>query len=332
MSENNIISTTLKSENNNFPSKKQRLDNILSFPSLMGFGTFMVENPEVIINALKTGYRHLDLAENYKNLANVKSALEKAFSSVQDGGLGLSRDIIWLTMKVAKLNDTTDHVDSLLNAVGTIYFDLLLYHYPFEIFDTENDAEHSWRLFCDLPTSKVRQIGVSNFYVPHMLRLLDICHLKSLRKPFANEILINPYTFGGDVDIIQLCKENEVLLMAYSPLGFYYSSILLEDERIVSFSEKFDITPAQIILTWLMSKNICVIPKTNDPIRQSENYQSLEILGQIDVDFKEEIRISLDSCKNDDEFFMINTALNSKTHGCSLLWKVDNHAIPPYNG
>jgi hypothetical protein len=55
MSENNIISTTLKSENNNFPSKKQRLDNILSFPSLMGFGTFMVENPEVIINALKTG-------------------------------------------------------------------------------------------------------------------------------------------------------------------------------------------------------------------------------------------------------------------------------------
>ena len=62
--------------------------------------------------ALKTGYRHLDLAENYKNLANVKSALKKAFSSVQDGGLGLSRDIIWLTMKVAKLNDTTDHVDS----------------------------------------------------------------------------------------------------------------------------------------------------------------------------------------------------------------------------
>ena len=81
-----------------------------------------------------------------------------------------------------------------------------------------------------------------------------------------------------------------------------------------------------------MSKNICVIPKTNDPSRQSENYQSLEILGQIDVDFKEEIRISLDSCKNDDEFFMIDTALNSKTHGCSLLWKVDNHAMPPYNG
>jgi hypothetical protein len=49
MSENNIISTTLKSENNNFPSKKQRLDNILSFPSLMGFGTFMVETRRLLL-------------------------------------------------------------------------------------------------------------------------------------------------------------------------------------------------------------------------------------------------------------------------------------------
>ena len=53
-----------------------------------------------------------------------------------------------------------------------------------------------------------------------------------------------------------------------------YSRVLLEDERLVSFSEKFDITPAQIILTWLTSKNVCVLPKTNDPIRQVENYQS----------------------------------------------------------
>ena len=74
----------------------------------------------------------------------------------------------------------------------------------------------------------------------------------------------------------------------------YYSRVLLEDERIVSFSEKFDITPAQIIVTWLTSKNVCVIPKTNDPIRQVENYQS-------------------------------------KTHGGSLLWKIDNHAMLPIN-
>ena len=72
--------------------KKQKLidvnmqDNILS---LMGFGTFMVENPEVIINALKTGYHHLDLAEkNYSNSPMIKTTLVNAFCY---GGLGLSR-------------------------------------------------------------------------------------------------------------------------------------------------------------------------------------------------------------------------------------------------
>ena len=78
----------------------------------------MVENPEVIINALKTGYRHLDLAENNSNSSMIKTALKKAFRFVQDGGLGLSRE---LTMKVAKLNNTTDNVDNLLNAVVTGY-------------------------------------------------------------------------------------------------------------------------------------------------------------------------------------------------------------------
>ena len=78
--------------------------------------------------------------------------------------------------------------------------------------------------------------------------------------------------------------------MKPSSVWLYYSRVLLEDERLVSFSEKFDITPAQIILTWITSKNVCVIPKTNDPIQQVENYQS-------------------------------------KTHGGSFLWKVDNHAM-----
>jgi diketogulonate reductase-like aldo/keto reductase len=76
-------------------------------------------------------------------LPMIKSALEKAFRSVQDGGLGLFRECLWSTSKVAKLNKNTLHVDNLLsNAFGTGYFDLLLYHYPLmKIFDTVNDAK-----------------------------------------------------------------------------------------------------------------------------------------------------------------------------------------------
>jgi hypothetical protein len=60
----------------------------------------------------------------------IKTALKKAFRFVQDGGLGLSRECLWLTMKVAKLNNTTDNVDNLLI---TGYFDLMIYPYPLEI-------------------------------------------------------------------------------------------------------------------------------------------------------------------------------------------------------
>ena len=54
-------------ENNNFLMKKQKLsDDQIDNPSLMGFETFKVDNSKVIINALRIGYRHLDLAENNK--------------------------------------------------------------------------------------------------------------------------------------------------------------------------------------------------------------------------------------------------------------------------
>ena len=83
-----------KSANDNLLTKKQKLidasmqDNILYYPSLMGFiWNFYGWKP---CNALKTGYRHLDFAENNSNSSMIKTALEKPFRFVQDGGLGLS--------------------------------------------------------------------------------------------------------------------------------------------------------------------------------------------------------------------------------------------------
>ena len=319
---NTYLFNEIMNDNIYFPQKKQKLNDAnllstLSYPSLMGFGTCNVYDPAVIENAFKIGYRHFDLAESYNNLAMVKTALDIATSPFSKGGFGLSRSDIWLTMKVAKLNGD-HHVDDLLIAVGTSYFDLLLYHKPFDHFGTEEETETSWRIICEQPTNKVKHVGVSNFYSPHLSRLLRICTSKGLQIPFANEILINPYTYGNDQDVIQLCKENNIFLIAYSPLGFYYSMILLADKEIVSASNKFGITPAQLVLTWLMSKNISVIPKSDDEFRQAENYKSLAILDQIGF-FIDEITKSLDNLTNDDEFYTFDPALSSKAHGQSLL-------------
>ena len=93
---------------------------------------------------------------------------------------------------------------------------------------------------------------MSNVYVPHLLRLLDnICDSKRLRKPFANEILINPYTYGKDEDIIQLCQEKDILLMAYSAVAFNYVRMLLAgDEKLRSNKENFNMTSAHVILSF----------------------------------------------------------------------------------
>ena len=74
-------------------------DNLERIP-LMGFGTYEVKSPQVIYNALSVGYRHLDLAENYDNLHHIKQALSQALAPLTEGGLGIERKAIWITMKV----------------------------------------------------------------------------------------------------------------------------------------------------------------------------------------------------------------------------------------
>ncbi len=98
------------------------LNNLGRIP-LIGFGTYAVETPQVIYNALSVGYRHLDLAENYNNLQHVKQALSQALAPLTEGGLGIERKDIWITMKVSV--QSINKIDVLLLAeVGIDYFDL----------------------------------------------------------------------------------------------------------------------------------------------------------------------------------------------------------------
>ena len=81
--------------------KKQCLsiDNYCQRIPLMGFGTYDIKEPNVLTNALKVGYRHFDLAQSYFNSEYVKAALTTALRPVEEGGLGIQRKELWLTMK-----------------------------------------------------------------------------------------------------------------------------------------------------------------------------------------------------------------------------------------
>ena len=247
---------------------------------LIGFGTYAVKTPQVIYNALSVGYRHLDLAENYNNLKHVKQALSQALAPLTEGGLGIERKDIWITMKIPV--QSIDNIDELLAEVGTEYFDLVLYHYPFSMFDSKEQLRESWLYMTMLKRSRfVKRIGVSNFYASHLKKLFDVCEEFDLEKPFANEIQINPYVYCLKRETLYLCFQNNVQLIAYSPLGFDAATIVLQDTGMQSIAEEIGITTAQLSLAWLLSKRICVIPKSNNIQRQKENFASKDAIYNV---------------------------------------------------
>jgi diketogulonate reductase-like aldo/keto reductase len=247
---------------------------------LMGFGTFAVTSPLVIYNALSIGYRHLDLAENYNNLRHVNQALSLAFAPLTEGGLGIERKDIWITMKIPV--QSINNISVLLAEVGTDYFDLLLYHFPFSMFDSKAQLKESWFYMTLLKQSLVvKRIGVSNFYASHLTKLFDVCQEFNLDKPFANEIQINPYVYCLEKDTLDLCFKNSIQLIAYSPLGFNAAWVVLKDTVMLSIAEEIGITTAQLSLAWLLSKSICVIPKTNNIQRQEENFRSKDAIYSV---------------------------------------------------
>jgi diketogulonate reductase-like aldo/keto reductase len=246
----------------------------------MGFGTFEVTSHQIIYNALSVGYRHLDLAENYNNLQHVKQALSLALAPLSEGGLGIRRQDIWITMKIPV--QSINNIGDLLAEVGTDYFDLLLYHNPSSMFDSKAQLQQSWKYMTLLKKSEaVKRIGVSNFYASHLTKLFDVCQEFNLEKPFANEIQINPYVYCLEKDTLDLCLQNSIQLIAYSPLGFNFSRIVLDDIEMLSIAEEIGITTAQLSLAWLLSKSICVIPKSNNIQRQKENFHSKDAIYNV---------------------------------------------------
>ena len=244
---------------------------------LIGLGTYAVKTPQVIYNALSVGYRHLDLAENYNNLQHVKQALSQALAPLLEGELGIERKDIWITMKIPVTS--INNINTLLAEVGTDYFDLLFYHYPFSMFGSKAQLKQSWIYMTLLKQSRtVKRIGVSNFYASHLTKLFDVCQEFNLEKPFANEIQINPYVYCLEKDALDLCFQNNIQLIAYSPLGFNAATIVLQDTGMQLIAEKIGITTAQLSLAWLLSKIICVIPKSNNIQRQKENFASYSIM------------------------------------------------------
>jgi diketogulonate reductase-like aldo/keto reductase len=243
------------------------LNNGVAMPAL-GFGVFQTppdETRDAVRAALDSGYRLIDTAAAYGNEREVGEA-------VRD--LHISRSEIFLETKIwisdYGYDETLHGFEKSARKLGVDQIDLLLLHQALpSAFDRTLDAYRALETL--LADGKVRAIGVSNFMVEHLTKLLD--HSKVV--PAVNQIEVHPYFAQREVQ--EFAVGHGILIQAWSPIGgitFYRGGSrgsTLDDPLIGAIARAHGKSPAQVMLRWGLQEGRSVIPKSTKPARIAEN-------------------------------------------------------------
>ncbi|MGX7419161.1 aldo/keto reductase [Carnobacterium gallinarum] len=238
-------------------TKSLTMANGVKIPQL-GLGVFLVKEEEELKTAVKTaiydGYRHLDTAMIYNNEEFVGTAIKET---------EIPREELFITSKVWNYDHGYEEAKAAfaasLERLGTDYLDLYLIHWP-----SPNYIE-TWHALEDLyEAGKIKAIGVSNFQIHHLEDLL--AHAKI--KPMINQIETHPEFPQNELH--EFMKKEGILHEAWGPLG-QGKHDLLSNPILVELAEKYNKTPAQIVLRWHVEREIIVIPKSVTPHRIKEN-------------------------------------------------------------
>ncbi|RJF53409.1 aldo/keto reductase [Pediococcus acidilactici] len=234
-----------------------KLNNGIEMPQL-GYGVFQIpdanEAEKAVKNALDVGYRLIDTATAYQNETAVGKAIKAS---------GINREDIFVTSKLWVSDFTYERakkgIDASLQRLGTDYLDLYLLHQPY------GDVMGAWRAMQEAyRAGKIRAIGVSNFYGDQLKNL----ELTMEVKPAVNQIEVNPWY--QQVKEVAVNQREDVRVEAWAPFAEGKHDIF-KNELIQQIAEKHHKTVGQIILRWLLQRNITVIPKSVHRARMEEN-------------------------------------------------------------
>ncbi len=226
----------------------------------IGFGVFRMENDtvskDVILKALEVGYRHIDTAKAYNNEEVVGQAIKES---------GLKREELFITTKLSNQDMRDDNVKgALLTSLEKLqldYVDLYMTHWPVK--------DKYIKSYVELEEYQkqglIKSLGVSNLQIHHFEELLKHCSVI----PTVNQIEVNPYLANNEV--VKYCQENNILVEAYSPLCSNKNDVLSEPV-LVELASKYNKSSAQIILRWLLQRNILPLVKSNTVSRLTDNF------------------------------------------------------------
>ena len=225
----------------------------------VGLGVWRTPNEDaaaVVRTALEAGYRHVDTAAAYENEAGVGEGVRAS---------GLSRDDIFITTKVWNTDQGYDATlkafDASLKRLRLDGVDLYLVHWPAPRRDLYLDT---WRALVRLrDEGRVRSIGVSNFEVQHLDRIIGETGVV----PVLNQIEVHPRFQQRALREAHTARG--IATESWSPLG---RGTLLEDPTIAGIAARHGRTPAQVVIRWHLDSGLIVIPKSANPSRIAQNF------------------------------------------------------------
>ncbi|MCZ9882668.1 aldo/keto reductase [Arthrobacter sp. B2a2-09] len=236
------------------------LNNGVEMP-ILGFGVFQIPDEETqaaVEAALDAGYRHLDTAASYGNEAAVGAAIKAS---------GIARDELFITTKLwiqhapegSVQDDTKRAFDNSLRRLGLDYLDLYLIHQPL------GDYYSEWRAMQDINKDGLaRAIGVSNFHLDRLVDLID--HNEIV--PAVNQIETHP--FHQRAADQAMMRERGVQIESWGPFAEGKNN-LFTNPLLSSIADAHAKSVAQVVLRWLIQREVVVIPKSVRPERMAQN-------------------------------------------------------------
>jgi 2,5-diketo-D-gluconate reductase A len=234
-----------------------KLNNGVEIP-ILGFGVFQVTDPaeceRIVIDAIQTGYTHIDTAASYMNEEAVGRGIKQS---------GVAREKLFITTKLWIQSNgyegTLKAFENSLKRLELDYIDMYLIHQPF------GDVYGEWRAMEELyQQGKVRAIGVSNFQPDRIMDLM----IHNKITPAVNQIEVNP--FHQQIDTQKFLQDNNVHVEAWAPFAEGRNNIF-QNELLLSIAAKHKKSVAQVILRWVVQRGIITLAKSTRKERMMEN-------------------------------------------------------------
>ena len=256
-----------------------------SYIPALGFGT-LIPDPAATItatrDALEAGFRHFDCAERYGNEREVGTALQVGLVS-----RGIAREEIFVTTKLWNSNHRPERVEpafeASLDRLGLKYLDLYLIHTPYAfqpgdnqdprdqngnvIYDRGVTLLDTWKALATLVDhGKCRAIGLSDVSLNELKPIYESARIK----PAVVQVESHPYL--PETELLEFCKETDVVFLAFAPLGHGTRPGPLEDPAISAIAARVGKTPAQVLLAWAVQRGTALLTTPRSAARAKENF------------------------------------------------------------